>query len=154
MNITSPSQHYLNWFRALAVDQRADVAALVGTNMPGSSLSIGLNSEQLVDGFAFWIEKEAAGGAFREVAVAVSLVAVTEFLVIFKRDDLNTWADIALKLKQLARDTGKDVFSEQATRKEFEGRQWVSACDKWKALRSSSLSDKWIRSWSDSVLGL
>ena len=125
---------------------------IVGVNMPGSSLSIGLSCELLVDGFIAWIEKEAVGGAYRDVAVTLSLIAVTEFSVIRRRDNLESWSKIALNLNQLARDTGKDVFA-QATRKEFEGRQWVSACDKWKALRSSSLSDQTIKSWSDRLLG-
>jgi len=147
VSMNSPTQHYLNWFRRLAVDQRTDVAALVGVNMPGSALSFELSCEQLVTDFVSWIESVVADTAFRNVGMTVSLIAVTEFWIIRRRDNLQGWLQVASELNHLSKKTGKDVFAQQAARKDFEGRQWVAACEKWKALRSTNLSDLAIEAW-------
>lgn len=146
--MTSPARHYLNWFQTLAVDQRTDVAAIVGASMPGSPLSIDMSSEQLVDGFGSWIETQAAGSGFRRAALLLSLIAVTEFWIISRRDNIHGWQEAARLLNHLASKTGKDVFSQQAAQKDFQGRQWVSACDKWKVLRTGGMSDAAIDAWS------
>jgi len=146
----SPSQRYINWFNALGVSQRADVAFLVGAHIPGSPIdSINSSSETIADSFVTWIEQESAGSYLKHAAVTASLIAVTELMIIRKRDTAEGWAHTQDMLTELARRTSSETFANSAAQMEFRGRQWVASCDEWKMLRSNALSDHSIEEWMD-----
>lgn len=148
--MTSPVEQYIDWFKTLAVDQRLDVAALVGGLMPGSTITLH-DTENLVDEFLDWIDKASTGGALKNSALALSLIAVTEFLIIRKRDNLQGWTETKAKLDNLAREHGNDSFADGAARMEFRGRQWVASCENWKKLRNGVLSEQSIETWANSM---
>lgn len=140
------------WFRSLPVSQRTSVAAIVGVHVPGSGLSIGSDSDRLVEEFLAWIEGQSSRNDVRHAALVVSLVAVTELFVISKRDNLRGWTETKAMLSQLALEIGNEEFSQMAEQKQFEGRQWIVSCENWKGLRSGALSNEAIQQWVDQQL--
>lgn len=143
--MTTPAQTYIDWFKSLAVHQRTDVAFLVGAHIPGGPIDTSMDAASIEAKFVAWIQDISTYGTLSHAAAIVSLIAVTELMIIRKRDKTEDWKNTKAMLTTLAQTN--ETFAKSAEEADFRGRQWVAACNNWKTTRKDALSDSFIENW-------
>ncbi|MBO9509088.1 hypothetical protein [Thalassospira sp. A3_1] len=134
--MTAPLDKIINWIKDLPPTQQLDVVFLISP-MPG--LNIDIHSDQMVNEFMDQISQLRAS-KLREMALVFCLKTLIENNIISKRASAESWKEIKFMLNHLAEEKDNDTFAKMATRKEFEGAQWVNSCMKWKKMAAENLS--------------
>ncbi|WP_343742904.1 hypothetical protein [Herbaspirillum huttiense] len=137
--MSSPFEQILYWFNGLAPSQRLDVAALVGSMMPG--MTIDLSSPSIEDSFRSQLD-ELKKGTMAEYGLVICLRALVEYAVVNKRRQKAGWRKNKELLEALGQQHDNDKFKDAAAQMELRGAQWVGSCKKWDDMAARYLTDE------------
>lgn len=137
----SPLQKIIDWYLSLPVEQRSDIAFMVGSVSPGFDIkSLIADLDQLENIFLETLEK-AKQSKLSEVGMVVLLRGAIPHFVIRNRKSPEDWKKNTQFLNDMSVEMDYPVFEESARKMEFRSAQWQSTCKKWASIEASFSSD-------------